>query len=458
MRAVQVTLGLLGLATATSAALIPLSLNEIRSDEENFTEIKPGDFASLVITKENTLNGTYQGDELTVPPSNDNDQSQIRLSAVAAQLPLEFVNNFGGAVNAYVTGLDSNNAVVFVRRDGSLFYPSAGGSSTPVQIDQNKIKIPVKAGERINMKVLKALRSGRVYFSAGALKFGVVRTPTGAGLVQPDEKNPTDPSAGVNWGFVELTLNADGSVWVNLSYVDFVGLPLGIELGKQGGGKLSAYGVGPSVVKNACVKLKEQAQKDGRPWGGLCQAGSNGPIRILSPNSFRVNKPTAFGNYYQDYVNKVWTKYGQESLTVATQMSAGRVKCRVSSNVMKCDGSNRSFAKPTINDIWSCDNGPFKLNAGDNKVAEAIIPRLCAAFHRSTFLLSGGNVQPNLGLDKYYTVSPTNHYSRIVHAHQSDGKGYTFPYDDVLPTGGKDASGLLTTPKPSKLTILIGKK
>ncbi|VUC25732.1 unnamed protein product [Clonostachys rosea] len=457
MRAFSLTLGFLGLVTATSAGLVPLVSNEIRSDED-FTEIKPGDFASLVITKDNTLNGTYQGEEIEVPPSNDNDESHIRLSAVAAQLPLEFVNNFGGAVNAYVTGLDSNNAVVFVRRDGTLFYPSAGGSSTPVQIDQNKIKIPVKAGERINMKVLKALRSGRVYFSAGALKFGVVRTPTGAGLVQPDEKNPGDPSAGVNWGFVELTLNADGSAWVNLSYVDFVGLPLGIELGKQGGGKLSAYGVGPSVVKNACAKLKEQAQKDGRPWGGLCQAGSNGPIRILSPNSFRVNKPTAFGNYYQDYVNKVWTKYSQEPLTIATQMSAGRVKCRVSSNVMKCDGSNRSFAKPTINDIWSCDNGPFKLNAGDNKVAEAIIPRLCAAFHRSTFLLSGGNVQPNLGLNKYYTVNPTNHYSRIVHAHQSDGKGYTFPYDDVLPTGGKDASGLLTTPKPSKLTIFVGKK
>ena len=29
------------------------------------------------------------------------------------------------------------------------------------------------------------------------------------------------------------------------------------------------------------------------------------------------------------------------------------------------------------------------------------------------------------------------HYARIVHAANVDGLGYTFPYDDVTPDGGK---------------------
>jgi hypothetical protein len=35
--------------------------------------------------------------------------------------------------------------------------------------------------------------------------------------------------------------------------------------------------------------------------------------------------------------------------------------------------------------------GPFELEASDNAVHQAVVPRLCAAINRSTLLLGGGN-------------------------------------------------------------------
>ncbi|KAJ4301966.1 hypothetical protein N0V88_002096 [Collariella sp. IMI 366227] len=40
------------------------------------------------------------------------------------------------------------------------------------------------------------------------------------------------------------------------------------------------------------------------------------------------------------------------------------------------------------------------------------------------------------GPETFYRCDPTNHYSRIVHECNLDGKGYAFAYDDVQPDGG----------------------
>jgi hypothetical protein len=83
----------------------------------------------------------------------------------------------------------------------------------------------------------------------------------------------------------------------------------------------------------------------------------------------------------------------------------------------------------------------------------ALTPRLSAAFNRSTLL--SGSSEPATS-NNYYLTSPTNHYSRILHATNLDGRGYAFPYDDVAPTGGADQSGSVFSSTPSLLTITIG--
>jgi hypothetical protein len=56
----------------------------------------------------------------------------------------------------------------------------------------------------------------------------------------------------------------------------------------------------------------------------------------------------------------------------------------------------------------------------------------------------------------YYTSSITNHYARIVHAANVDGRGYCFPYDDVTPTGGADQSGYVANATPANFLVTVG--
>jgi hypothetical protein len=123
---------------------------------------------------------------------------------------------------------------------------------------------------------------------------------------------------------------------------------------------------------------------------------------------------------------------------------------------LTCAQDNRSYSKPSARDIWGCNSGPFAIQSGDNAVHVAVVPRLCAAFVRSTLLLSGGNIQPSLGQSYYYTVDPTNYYSKAVHAREVDGKGYAFPYDDVNPDGNENASGTVSHATPDTLTVYVG--
>jgi hypothetical protein len=59
-------------------------------------------------------------------------------------------------------------------------------------------------------------------------------------------------------------------------------------------------------------------------------------------------------------------------------------------------------------------------------------------------------------LTEHYKDEITNHYSRIVHRNNVDGKGYAFPYDDVQPTGGADQSGEVHASDATLFTVTIG--
>ena len=441
MRSSSLFAALLGSAACASAATIP---RKVPITRDGFTKIRPGRVKDMIVSEETTLNGTHKGDVRIVPAPD--------LQAAETSLPFHFINNFDGEINAYVTGLDSAGATVFVLADGSLTYPSAGGSEVPVPIEN--VKIPLGVGESLDMTLPTALISGRIYFAAGELEFGVVTNPDGEGVVQPAPENPEDPSSGVNWGMVELTLN-DGGIWVNLSQVDFVGMPLGIELEVSDGDTMAVHGVTGDAVARMCETLQQQTDADGRPWSSMCMGGDDGPIRVLSPTKYYDVDAEGFQDYYDDYINEVWDKYSSEPLTINTQRVGDSV-CQVSGDELSCDGDNRAYPKPTTLDIWGCNSGPFTVLDGDNEFHSQIVPRLCAAFVRSTLLLDGGNIQPSLGQDSYYTVDPTNHYSRAVHEHEVDGRGYAFAYDDVNPDGDENASGSLHSEVPTKLTVFVG--
>ncbi|KAH6605371.1 glycoside hydrolase family 64 [Trichoderma cornu-damae] len=444
MRSLTILAALLGAVSAAPSL--------ISRAAPTFSIAKPGGVKDIVITAENTLNGTFHSKDTTTV-----SKGSLNARALSGHLPIQIVNNFSGnQVYAYITGLDSDNRVVFVAADGSLVYPSSGGSGVPVPISAPvSIALPSK-GNSITVTLPIVITSARVYFSEGNLQFFMVKIPTGDGLVQPSVTNLADPSAGINWGFVELTYTSDKAVYANISFVDFVGMILSMSLSTtDGSGTQTTKALTANAVSQVCQGLSQQSSVDGYPWSSMCIANSAGtPIRVLSPNDYAVINSAAFQNYWSPYVDQVWSKYTSTPLTVNTQ-GYGNVNCQVSGTTLNCNGDNRSYSKPTAADIWGCNSGPFGKLSTDNNIHLAVIPRLCAAFVRSTLLIAGGNVQPSVGQSQYYTVSPTNHYSRLVHQLEVDGKGYTFPYDDVNPDG-ENASGLLSSGAPNVLTLYVG--
>jgi len=409
--------------------------------------VSPGEADSIIITEKNTINGTHP----------DIPSKMLKVRANNGKLPLSLINNFAnGAVNVYITGKDSNNKVVMLKPDGSFFYPNPAGAKTPTLITQN-LAIPLGVrGSTTRVVIPGYISSARIWFAVGTLKFYCfAQADGGVAFVEPSAVNPSDPSAGVNWGFVELTWLPNG-IWANISYVDFVGLPLGMSLLATDGSMQTAKGLRAGSITNICNELNQQAASDRQPWDQLCMTSSTGaPLRVLSPNDYISIVPNGFRSYYTNYVNSVWTKYTANALTINTQSAAGKVNCKVVGGYLKCANDNRSYAKPTAKDIFGCNSGPFLISGSDNNVHRAVVPRLCAAFERTTLLLTGGTVQPNLKSFYYYAVSPTNHFSRIVHKYEIDGKGYTFSYDDVNPSGENQA-GLVSTGSPALLSIIVG--
>lgn len=143
----------------------------------------------------------------------------------------------------------------------------------------------------------------------------------------------------------------------------------------------------------------------------------------------------------------------------------------MTNNALTYANGTITFQKPTARDIFGCSTGPFQT--GGNQQTNAIIPRLAAAFNRSTLLLASEH--PNkVGPAQYYQNAVTNvsltrvssrdyklttiyqHYSRLVHAANIDGKGYAFPYDDVTPDGGVGQEGAMSSPNPALLTVTVG--
>lgn len=133
--------------------------------------------------------------------------------------------------------------------------------------------------------------------------------------------------------------------------------------------------------------LRRQTARDGRRWSSLIVNRTDGHLlRILSPNSGILLNPTWFQDYWTPYVDQVYAKYTNDTLTINTQAGWGNVYGRADGGGGINFATGGNFPKPTARDIFSCSSGPFAT--GQNMEMNAIIPRLAAAFNRSTLLLS----------------------------------------------------------------------
>lgn len=348
---------------------------------------------------------------------------------------LKLVNNSGsGTVYAYVTGTTPDGRLVLLRADGTPYYPaSPSAPTTPLPED---CAIPIASGAQVSVP---KMGGARIYVVTDA-KLDFFLDP-GPNLVHPSFLNPGDPNYGKNWSFSEFTFN-DTQLFANISYVDFVGIPMGLSL-TSGSGTSTVNGLPAGALDQIASSLSAL----GGEWAGLVQTGGGGNLRVLSPHHHAAR----FGGYLDGYIDQVWQKYGGADLVVDSQNPGlGKFTGRVSGDRLVFGAE--SFAKPSTADVWSCDSGPFALAAGASDARKAIVPRLAAALNRTT-LLDNPNQPTDEDPSRFYGGDATNHYARIVHSKLPDNRGYAFPYDDVSP--GPDFSGAVFAGDPQVLTITI---
>ena len=387
-------------------------------------------------------------DTMSVRPLADQAASQT-----AATVAMSIQNNTGSdTVYAFVTGqaIDNGNALMLLEADGQTPYYPASPSSTgrPLAVD---CAIPLNApgGAPVTITV-PHLAGARLWFSIGRpLTF--LLNP-GPALVEPSVTNPSDPNIGLPWDFAEFTYN-DAELFANITFVDFVSIPVALTLTDTAGNQQTAAGLPAGGLDMVCAGLTAQAAADGNPWTDLIVTNGGQNLRALSPAQGIAVSPSFLSGYFGGYVSQVWAKYTGAALTVDTQASFGSVTGQVSGGLLTFSGVG-SFAQPATADIFSCDSGPFSP-AGMSAEMLAIVPRLAAAFNRSTLLIDADQPDGENPAD-YYANPVTNHYARIVHATSLDGRGYAFPYDDVSPPGGADQSGAVSSGSPAQLAITLG--
>ncbi|KAM0801379.1 hypothetical protein BDR22DRAFT_888687 [Usnea florida] len=356
-------------------------------------------------------------------------------------------------VYAYITGraLDNNNALFLLQSDGKTYYYPTSPSSTGSALTQD-CAIPLGAPGNTTTVTVPHLAGSRIWFSVdGTLTF--LLNP-GPALVEPSVTNPSDPNINLSWDFCEFTFNA-AELFVNISYVDFVCLPISLALTNTSNTTQYVSGTASNGLDTVCDGLRAQTASDGAGWSSLIvPKPSGGNLRALSPNNGITLNPSLFTNYYQPYVNQVWSQYTTQQLSIDTQATWGTVSGHVDASSSLLDfGSGLTFTQPSAADIFSCSTGPFAIT-GSNIELGALIARLSAAFNRSTLLIDP--VAPSATPSQYYQNAITNHYARIVHAANLDGLGYAFPYDDVTPTNGVNQSGAVQDASPKLLTVAVG--
>ena len=364
-------------------------------------------------------------------------------------LQIELVNQTSSNdVYAHITGLaiDKANAWFLLRSDGRTPYHPESPPSIGTAIGQD-CAIHLSGPGTSTTVTIPHIAGGRIYLSIG--KPLVFLLNPGPALVEPSVTNPSDPNYTTDWGFCEFTFNS-AQLYANISYVDFVSLPIALSLTNAAGENKSVLGLPPNGLDLVCSALDEQAAKDGQGWNSLIVKSPSGTnLRALSPNQGMVLNPALFATYYDEYIEQVWSRFSSSNLRVDTQAAFGAVQGSVGNNELVLD--EQHFTRPSTRDIFSASSGPFTTGADAKR--NAIIPRLNAAFNRSTLLRADTFPAPT---ELYYGEGVTNHYARIVHEVNVDGRGYAHPYDDATPVGGKDQSGFVNDPNPRALRVVVG--
>ncbi|MGW3914716.1 glycoside hydrolase family 64 protein [Streptomyces sp. NPDC005070] len=344
-------------------------------------------------------------------------------AAVPATIPLTFTNNSGRGDQVFIYDLGTQ---LSTGRQGwadanGTFHAWPVGGNPPTPAPDASITGPAN-GQSKTIRLPKF--SGRLYFSFGQkLDFRV----TTGGLVQPAVQNPNDPNRNILFNWSEYTLN-DSGLWINSTQVDMFSAPYAVGVKLADGTTKSTGHLKSGGYSSFFSALRS------RPggWANLVQTRPDGTVlRALAPGH-GIEAGALPATVMDDYINRVWQKYGSSTLTVTPFGDQPNTKYfgRVSGGVMNFTNSSgavvTSFQKPDSDSVFGCYK---RLDAPNDLVRGPISRTLCAGFNRTTLLTNPQ--QPDTSSASFYTDAVTNQYARAIHAQMADGKAYAFAFDDV---------------------------
>lgn len=231
-------------------------------------------------------------------------------------LQIKLTNNAADTMYAYIIGMDYTNGekVFYQTGSSSWYYTSTSGATMnattqkySIDCSTNNLAVSISGNSDQTVTLPGYLESARVYIGSSQMTFELTSS---GDLVEPSPVDTTDANYGFPWGIVELDYSSS-VLCADLSYVDSVGLALGMTVTGGDGTQYVDPGLPSGALKTVCDKL-EAVNSD---WGNLCIKGSDGSlVRAVSPTKVDTASAGTLATLYDDYINQVWTKYESTKL------------------------------------------------------------------------------------------------------------------------------------------------
>jgi len=357
--------------------------------------------------------------------------------AAGKQMTFQFKNNTGGKY------ADSQIYVLMIARNsaGQFCWLDKNGNMNLCVSGQNASSYSIKMSDFAGFQFPTFLSSGRLYISLGApLSININTDGAGnVGIAFPNIENPADANINTYFEWVEFAV-INNEIWCNTTQVDQFGFPMVMELFQSAGSSYTSFGKVGTTESRAAI-WSSFASSMPNEFKGLA-----GTYRILAPlhGSFRAGQ--ANGNYFDSYVNSIWSQYSSSGLVITIPQGTFTGKVLSDNRMMFTrpgDSAGYYVNKPTSEAVW----GGLGALATGNTIELVLEAQICAAFHRHVM----GNASAFNTPSQYYLAGPADYFSKFWHDHSIGAKAYGFCYDDV-----NDQSSTVHCGSPRGIILSIG--
>ncbi len=332
--------------------------------------------------------------------------------------------------------------MAYLTADGNLIEASSADNDGKIGNRSYSAKIVHTLAQNKSVQ-LPAIESGRMYLSYGEPVYITFNgSGQNVGYAGPDTNNPSDANMHTLFEYLEFTtesVNDSITFHGNVTRVDFFSFPMIARLTDEYG----AYDrcVGDMKTRSETFDLFRNTVS--APFKTLIT-----DERIMCPAKSSFGEGKQYGNYFDDYINRFWSKYASQDLTFSSE--TGTFTGRVSGN--RIIFNNKYYIdKPSTQDMLE-GRGAFNRISTENannpqnaSVELAIEAQLCAAFTRGVAMTPENWGKPNT---YYKTGEVCNEYAAFFHSISVSGRAYGFCYDDVF-----DQSTLVECGNAERFTI-----